>query len=341
MDNKTANMYRPYVDLAMQIDAIRAGKFVNPKELRKNANIPALKPIVHEQFKNWDSIIDTLDKAFANKLFWVKLVDRLRWIEIPTLTIYICVVALALFKSVPWAEQISLPVTLVVFIYLAITRVSITILVDNQAKKLQKQFSASIPNYLEKLRKTASAVIDALDTILLNMSEGGSDFRLKLRNTDYTGVTYILKPSKAGPEMLDAYPFPFHAKLNIAKPYVRIIMARRDDKLIQALAEVPKYTEIQMVVTHQIADQKSFPHFIEALKKIHSRFTMLVVDTPVDDKKIGVQVLLDDSIWKLDMRPSSGYLRLPYLLVEDEKEKSTYEALFENFWSENQLPASS
>lgn len=337
MDAKTLKKYQPYVDLTMQMDTLRAGKFVNPVELKKNLAIPELNAILHEQIKNWDSILETLDKAFANKLPWIKLIDGMRWFEIPTLTTYLFVIVLALFRNVPWAVNISTSVTIAVFFYLAITRVSITVLVDNKAKKLLEQFSASSPHYPDKLHKAANQAINALDTILLNISEGGSDFRLRLRRTDYTGVTYIIKPSRFGPEMLDAYPFPFHAKLNTAKTNVRIIMARRDDKLIQALAEVPKYTEIQMVVTRPIADQKSFPKFIDALKKIHARFALLVVDpvTGVD----GVQVLLKDSTWKLDMRATSGYLRLPYLSVEDAKEQSDYETLFSNFWSRNRLSA--
>ncbi|MGV8026034.1 MAG: hypothetical protein AB2L18_05710 [Anaerolineaceae bacterium] len=340
MDAKTVRKYQPYTDLAMQLDTLRAGKFVNPNDLKKSMKVPELNEILHVQIKKWDTIMETLDKTFAKKIFWVKLIDNLRWFEIPTLTAYLCVVAMALFKSVQWAEDLSFPVTLVVFIYLIITRVSIMVLVDNQAKKLQQQFKTSIPNYSEKLRKTVNEVIMALDNILLNMSEGGSDYRIKLRSTDYTGVTYIIKPSKAGPEVLDAYPFPFHAKLDIAKNYVHIIMTRRDDKLIQALANVPKYTEIQMVVIRQINEQKSFPKFIDALKKIHNRFSMRVMDAPVTETN-GVQVLLPDSIWKLDMRPSSGYLRLPYLLVEDDKEKADYESLFNNLWFGSELPESS
>lgn len=341
MDIQTVKKYQPYVSLVTQLDTLRAGKFVNPIELKKNADIPELGAILHEKIKNWDTIFDTLNKTFANKLFWVKFVDNLRWIEVPTLTAYLCVVALALFKNVAWAARISLPITLVAFVYLAITRVSITLLVDNQAKKLQQQFIASNPSYLERLHKAANAIIETFDEMLLCMGEGGSDFRLKLRETDYVGVTYILKPSKVGPEILDAFPFPFHCKLNEAKPYVRILMARRDDKLIQALAEVPKYCEIQMIVTHQVADQKSFPKFTDALKKIHTRFSMSVVDFNADGKDTGVQVILEDSTWKLDMRPTSGYLRLPYLPVDDENEKASYNTLFQKSWSENQSLASS
>lgn len=339
MDAETIKKYRLYVDLTMQLDMLRAGKFVSPVELRKNLETPELDAIVREQIKKWDWIMESLDKAFTNKLPWLKLIDGLRWFEIPTLTTYLFVIILALFKNVPWAVNISTPVSIAVFIYLAITRVSVTVLVDNKANKLLKQFSSSYPHYPDKLHNAANQVIDALDSILLDLQEGGSDLRLRLRQTDYLGVTYIMKPSKIGPEMLDAYPFPFHTKLNKAKTSVRIIMARRDDKLIQALVEVPQYTEIQMIITHPIADQKSFPKFINALKKIHTRFTSVEVDpiTAVD----GVIVLLKDSTWKLDMRESSGYLRLPYLPVKDGKEQSDYNNIFTNLWNGNELPASS
>lgn len=340
MDAKTVRKYQQYVDLAMQLDTLRAGKFVNPDDLKTSMKVPELNEILHEQIKKWDTIIETLDKTFEKKIFWIKFIENLKWFEIPTLTAYLCIVAMALFKSVQWAEALSFPVTLVVFIYLIITRVSSMILVENQAKKLQQQFKTSIPNYSEKLHKTVNDVFMVLDNILLNMSEGGSDLRIKLRTTDYTGVTYIIKPSRAGPEMLDAYPFPFHAKLDFAKQYVHIIMTLRDDKLIQALANVPKYTEIQMVIIRQITEQKSFPKFIDALKKIHNRFSMHVVDSPATETN-GVQVLLSDSIWKLDTRPSSGFLRLPYLLVEDDKEKADYESLFNNLWSGNESQESS
>ncbi len=336
MDVQTVKKYQPYVNLVTQLDTLRAGRFVNPNELKKNTEIPELGNILREKIKNWDALLEIFHKTFANKLTWVNFVESLRWIEVPTLTAYLCVVAMALFKNAAWAERISLPITLVAFIYLAITRVSITILVDNQAKKLQKQLIAANPSYRDKLHKAANATIEALDNILLDMGEGGSDFRLKLRETDYAGVTYILKPSKIGPEVLDAFPFPFHCKLSKAKSFVHILMSRRDDKLIQALAEVPKYTEIQMIVTHPVADQKSFPKFTDALKKMHSRFRMVIVNFNEGEKDTGVQVLFEDSIWKLDMRPTSGYLRLPYLPVDDEDEKASYEALFKASWSENQ-----
>jgi hypothetical protein len=339
MDAKTITKYRPYADLTMQLDMLRAGKFVNPVELRKNLETPELDAIVREQIKRWDWIMEILDKAFTNKLPWLKLVDGLRWFEVPTLTTYLFVIVLAIFQKVPWAMNISTPVSIVVFIYLAITRVSITVLVDNKATQLLKQFSSSYPHYQDKLHNAANQIIDALDTILLDLQEGGSDFRLRLRQTDYIGVTYIMKPSKLGPEMLDAYPFPFQPKLNKAKTSVRIIMARRDDKLIQALAEVPQNTDIQMVITHLIADQKSFPKFIVALKKLHARCTSIEVDQIAEVD--GVIVLLKDSTWKLDTRAASGYLRLPYLPVEDGKEQSDYNNIFTNLWNGNELPASS
>jgi hypothetical protein len=323
----------------MQLDMLRAGKFVSPVELKKNLETPELDAIVREQIKKWDWIMEIFDKAFTNKLPWLKLIEGLHWFEIPTLTTYLFVIALAIFTKVPWAVKVSAPVSIAVFIYLAITRVSITVLVDNKANKLLKQFSSSYPHYSDKLRNAANQIIDALDAILLDLQEGGSDFRLRLRQTDYLGVTYIMKPSKFGPEMLDAYPFPFHSKLNKAKTSVRIIMARRDDKLIQALAEVPQNTEIQIIIPHPIADQKSFPKFIDALKKIHAKFTSLEVDsiTGVD----GVIVLLKDSTWKLDMRKTSGYLRLPYLPVEDWKEQFDFNNTFTKVWNGNELPTSS
>lgn len=338
MDTKTIKLYQPYVDLAMQLDTLRAGKFVNPAELKKSLEVPELQTIVHQQIKNWDTIFDTLVTTFANKIFWIKLVDSLRWIEIPTLTAYLFIVAIALFRNVGWAADISAPATLVVFCYLAITRVSMSVLVDGQAKKLFSKFSSNSPQYPEKLRKAVDQVILGLDSKLLEQGEGGSDFRLRLRRTDYAGVTYIVKPSRFGPEMLDAYPFPFHAKLTSAKQSVRILMARRDDKLIQALAEVPKYTEIQLAVIRPIAEQKSFPKFMDALKKMHDRFSMIVVENVGENN--GVQVVLSDSIWKLDTRLSSGYLRLPYLLVSDPQEKADGEAYFMKLWSDHQTPVS-
>jgi len=336
MDATTIKKYQQYVDLVMQLDSLRAGKFVNPVDLRNTLKNPELSAILREQIKKWDSIMEILDGAFGKTLVWLKLIDGLRWFEVPTLATYLFIVVLAVFKNVPWAMNISTPVTLVVFIYLAVTRVSVTVLVDNKAKKLLGQFSSSFPHYQDKLIKTANQILIALDMVLLDLGEGGSDFRLRLRQTDYKGVTYIMKPSRLGPELLDAYPFPFHVKLCKAKTSVRIVMIRRDDKLIQALAEVPQATEIQMAVIRPVAKQKSFPKFIDALKKIHVRFKWIVVD-PIA-KVDGVKVLLNDSTWKLDMRPTARYLRLPYLLVEDAVEQTECVSLFNDLWSSNKYP---
>ena len=81
-----------------------------------------------------------------------------------------------------------------------------------------------------------------------------------------------------------------------------------------------------MVVLRSITSQKSWSEFAKALKKTHPRFTLVISDS--EDSERGVQVLLSDSIWKLDMRESSGYLRLPYLKVEEDIERARYEELF-------------
>jgi hypothetical protein len=335
MDSKTVKQYQPYVDLIMLLDSLRSGKFVNPQELMKNLQYENFDSIVRTSVHEWDNILERLNLAFARKLPWIKLIEGLRWIEVPVLASYLSIVGLALFREIPWAVSLSFPITLVVFVYLAITRISLTIMVDQQAKKITEQFKSSMPRFSEKIRKAILQLILQFDAKLLSMNEGGSDFRIKVRNTDYPGLTFIVKPSRLGPELLDAFPFPLHVKLESAKSYVRIIMSRRDDKLIQALAEVPQSTLIELAVLRSIAIQKSWPKFTDALKKVHPRFSMVIYDSELKD--VSVQVILKDSTWKLDMRQTSGYLRLPYLPVEDEVEKREYETRFASVWQSGEM----
>jgi hypothetical protein len=335
MDSKTVKQYQPYVSLIMHLDALRSGKFVNPQELKKDLTNEYLNSIVRMNVHEWDAILEKLTTAYAKKLPWIKLIEGLHWIEVPVLASYLSIVGLALFKEIPWAVNLSTPITILVFVYLAITRISLTIMVDQQAKKITEYFKASIPHFSDKIRKAILQLILQLDTELLSLNEGGGDFRVKLRNTDYPGLTFIVKPSRLGPELLDAFPFPLHVKLETAKSYIHIIMSRRDDKLIQALAEVPQSTIIELAVLKSIANQKSWPKFTDALKKVHPRFSVVVFDTA--EKGDGVQVIFKDSTWKLDMRDTSSYLRLPYLPVEDEVEKNEYMARFASLWQSAEI----
>ena len=225
MDLKTNKQKQAYVDIVMQLDSLRSGKFVNPIILKQNLEHENFDALIREKVHDWDSICQAINNAFEKKMFWIKLVDSLRWLEIPMFTAYLSVVALALFRNVPWAVNLSSTVTMIVFVYLLLTRLSMNFMVDNQAKKLTAHFKESIPRFDEKIRRAINQIIEQLDSYLLDLSEGGIAYRMKFRHTDYPGVTYIMKPSRIGPELLDAYPFPLHVKLSKAKTSVRIFMS--------------------------------------------------------------------------------------------------------------------
>jgi hypothetical protein len=325
---ETTTRLNQIVKLYSQLDAFRANNYVNPEELERLAESTNLKVQITEAFPDWYRLIERLKSTFSNRYTLLALLKRLQSLEAFLLVLYLVVTITALTEKTPAFWNIQMVITAIVFSYLVIMRVSIYFLATSPTKKILQQFETYSHGFDGRLRNGILRSISILDQELLNLEQSPNEYKTELFYTDYPGLYYRGKPSKAGPRRLLTIPFPLHPVLSNSDDTVQVSMGRMDEKLIKSLENIPQATGIELLTRSDIAQQATFRIYFTLLQKTHKKAKLKVAES--NDELNGIQLIMRDSIWQFDL--SANWQNTRYIQVKDNLEKQAIQENFDRLW---------
>jgi hypothetical protein len=325
---KTTTRLEQIVQLYGQLDSLRANKYVNPEELERLAESTNLKQQIIEAFPDWHRLIERLKSTFSNRYTLLALLNRLQSLEPFMLVLYLVVTITALMKKSPSFWNIQMVITAIVFSYLVLMRVSIYFLATNPTKKILQQYDIYTPGFNGRLRNGIISLISILDQELLNLEQSSNEYKTELFYTDYPGLYYRGKPSKAGPKRLLTIPFPLYPVITNSVDTVQISMGRMDEKLIKSLESIPQATGIELLTRSDIVQQATFRIYFSFLQKNHKKAKLEIAES--NDELKGIQLITRDSTWQFDL--SANWQNTRYVQVKDNLEKQAIQENFDRLW---------